>query len=279
MLGEALLRKDGNLSGEIPETVRVVRDVISGHRYSTPATLTGILDPIRKWFAGLPESKLRGLTAAHFSYRRREGRCEVCGGSGLENDELERYRVVSRSCRVCDGSRYGSHIALARYKGFTIADVLNMSVQEAYELFEKNRRIADILEHFIRLGLDYLPLGLSTDSLSFGERQRLTLIRALAKPANTSTLYLFDEPGRGLHDQDIRHLINGFVLLKEQGHSVVVVEHHRDLSRCDWHLVMGPGPGARGGRVIYNGSLGTRLAASSLKVLSEVRWPRRPILP
>ena len=82
--------------------------------------LREILDPIRKWFAGLPESKLRGLTAAHFSYRRREGRCEVCGGSGLENDELERYRVVSRSCRVCDGSRYGSHIALARYKGLRL---------------------------------------------------------------------------------------------------------------------------------------------------------------
>ena len=254
MLGEALLRNDGNVSGEIPETVRVVRDVISGHRYSTPATFTGILDPIRKWFAGLPESKLRGLTAAHFSYRRREGRCEVCGGSGLENDELERYRVVSRSCRVCDGTRYGNHIVSARYKGFTIADVLNMSVQEAYELFEKNRRIADILEHFIRLGLDYLPLGLSTDSLSFGERQRLTLIRALAKPASASTLYLFDEPGRGLHDEDIRHLIHGFMLLKEQGHSVVVVEHHRGiLSRCDWHLVMGPGPGSDGGRVIYSG--------------------------
>ena len=130
-----------------------------------------------------------------------------------------------------------------------------MNPRQAYELFEKNRPIAGILEQFIRLGLDYLPLGLATSSLSFGERQRLTLIRALSKSAQQPTLYIFDEPTRGLHDKDIQHLLSGFSMLIDQGHTVIVVEHSRlVLEQCAWHCVMGPGAGPQGGRIVYQGS-------------------------
>ena len=262
-LGDHIVHTPELFEGELPEVVRIVRNVTGGHSASTSATYTGLLDPIRKWFASLPESKLRGYTAAYFSYRRAEGRCEACNGSGTENDELERYRIIMRPCRVCDGRRFGHHIEQVRYKGASISDVLKMNARQAFELFEKNRSIANTLEHFIRLGLDYVPLGLRTSSLSFGERQRLTIIRALTKSAHESSLYIFDEPSRGLHDQDIQHLLSGFSLLIEQGHTIVVVEHNELILReCNWHCVLGPGAGAKGGQVVYQGASWAQASAA-----------------
>lgn len=258
-IGKQFRSETIKLTGEIPESVQVVAHVASGHSYSAPITFSGLLDPIRKWYSSLPESKLRGLSGAHFSFRRREGRCENCNGSGLESEELARYRIISRPCRVCQGRRFGPHTESVRYKGASIADVLSMNARQAYELFEKNKKIADILDQFIHLGLDYIPLGLATSSLSFGERQRLTLIRALAKSTQGKNLYIFDEPSRGLHDKDIEYLLRGFELLIAQGHSIFVIEHNqRILKNCDWHCVMGPGSGLEGGSIVYNGPDWTR---------------------
>ena len=262
-LGEELTNSPETFEGDLPEAVRIVRNVTSGHSSSTSATYTGVLEPIRKWYASLPESKLRGYAAGYFSYRRAEGRCEACNGSGIENDELERYRVIMRPCRECDGRRFGHHVEQVRYKGASISDVLRMNARQASELFEKNRPIAGVLEHFIRLGLDYLPLGLSTSALSFGERQRLTLIRALAKSSQQPSLYIFDEPSRGLHDRDIEHLLSGFSSLIEQGHTIVVVEHNELILReCNWHYVLGPGAGAQGGQVVYQGESWAQASAA-----------------
>ena len=252
--GAMMTRDDGSATGVVPSSIQVVTDIATAHVYSTPATYSGTFEVIRKWYAGLPESKVRGYTAGHFSYRTQYGRCELCRGSGLENDEFERYRLVTRSCHRCDGTRYNDQVRTIRYKGASISDVLSMTAKEAYLHFETNARIAQVLRQFIRLGLDYIPLGLSTSALSFGERQRLSLVRALSKRVEGDSLFIFDEPSRGLHLRDLQDLMRGFELLIEAGHSVWVVEHNPSiLAACDWHCVMGPGPGADGGKVVYQG--------------------------
>lgn len=253
--GTMLARDGATVTGDLPDSVQIVNNVAGSHVYSTPATYSGTFEVIRKWYAGLPESKVRGYTSGHFSYRTQYGRCELCRGSGFENDEFERYRLVTRPCQRCGGSRYNDQVRSIRYKGASISDVLSMTAKQAYDHFETNVKVTNVLRQFIRLGLDYLPLGLSTSALSFGERQRLSLVRALSRVPDGHCLFIFDEPSRGLHNVDLMYLMRGFELLIESGHTVWLVEHHPTLlAACQWHCVMGPGPGDEGGKVVYRGA-------------------------
>lgn len=222
---------------------------------SNPATYTGIFTAIRTLFASAPEAKKRGYTPSRFSFNVSGGRCENCKGEGFLKIEMQFLPDVYLPCDVCRGKRYNAETLQVRYKGKTIADVLEMTVSEAREFFAPFRAIADTLDLLEDVGLGYIELGQSATTLSGGEAQRIKLASELGKHVNKQTMYILDEPTTGLHFEDIRKLLEVLNRLVDQGNSVVVIEHNMDVIKtADWIIDLGPEGGERGGYVVATGT-------------------------
>jgi excinuclease ABC subunit A len=222
---------------------------------SNPATYTSVFTPIRELFAGLPESKIRGYDKGRFSFNVKGGRCEACEGDGMVKIEMHFLPDVYVPCDVCRGKRYNRETLEVLYKGKSIADVLEMTVEEALEFFEAVPRVRRKLKTLADVGLGYLTLGQPATTLSGGEAQRVKLSSELAKKSTGDTLYILDEPTTGLHFEDIRILLRVLHRLVEKGNTVVVIEHQLDVIKtADWIVDLGPEGGGDGGYVVAEGA-------------------------
>ncbi|MEO7148777.1 MAG: excinuclease ABC subunit UvrA, partial [Rhodanobacteraceae bacterium] len=222
---------------------------------SNPATYTGLFTPLRELFAQVPESRARGYKAGRFSFNVKGGRCEACEGDGLIKVEMHFLPDVYVPCDVCHGKRYNRETLEIRYKGHSIAEVLEMTVEDAQQVFANIPAIARKLDTLIDVGLGYIKLGQSATTLSGGEAQRVKLSKELSRRGTGSTLYILDEPTTGLHFHDIEQLLRVLHTLVDQGNTVVVIEHNLDVIKtADWVVDLGPEGGAGGGRVIASGT-------------------------
>lgn len=222
---------------------------------SNPATYTGLFDPIRDWFAGLPESKARGYKRGRFSFNVKGGRCEACRGDGVTRIEMHFLPDVYVQCDECKGKRYNRETLEITYKNKTIADVLDMTVDEAYDFFSAIPTIKRKLELLRQVGLGYIHLGQQATTLSGGEAQRVKLSRELSKRATGKTLYILDEPTTGLHFADVHKLLEVLHHLVEQGNSVLVIEHNLDVIKTADHIIdLGPDGGSGGGEIVAKGT-------------------------
>ncbi|MGY2573975.1 excinuclease ABC subunit UvrA [Vibrio sp. C8] len=222
---------------------------------SNPATYTGIFTPIRELFSGTQESRSRGYKPGRFSFNVRGGRCEACQGDGVIKVEMHFLPDVYVPCDVCKGKRYNRETLEVRYKGKTIDEVLNMTVEDAHEFFEPVPVIARKLQTLMDVGLSYIRLGQSATTLSGGEAQRVKLSRELSKRDTGKTLYILDEPTTGLHFHDIQQLLNVLHRLRDHGNTVVVIEHNLDVIKtADWIVDLGPEGGQGGGEIIAQGT-------------------------
>jgi len=222
---------------------------------SNPATYTGLFTPLRELFAQVPESRARGYGPGRFSFNVKGGRCEACEGDGLIKVEMHFLPDVYVPCDVCHGKRYNRETLEITYKGHTIADVLDMTVEDAHKLFENVPVLARKLETLVDVGLAYIKLGQSATTLSGGEAQRVKLSRELSKRDTGRTLYILDEPTTGLHFHDIEQLLGVLQRLADDGNTVVVIEHNLDVIKtADWIVDLGPEGGSRGGRIIATGT-------------------------
>lgn len=221
---------------------------------SIPATFVDIMTPLRQLFAETRLAKARGYTPSRFTLNKRGGRCEACEGQGEIRVSMEFMPDLYIPCEVCQGHRYNYETLQVTWENLNIANVLNLSAEEAFHYFQHHPTIGYKLELMKELGLEYLTLGQSFNSLSSGEIQRLRLVADLATRSLEKTLYILDEPSAGLHFQDVAKLVTILHRLIEQGHSVIVVEHHLDLLRqADWLIELGPGGGPDGGKLIFEG--------------------------
>ena len=240
---------------EIDKVIVIDQSPIGKTPRSNPATYTKVFDEIRTVFAGTKEAKMRGYKPGRFSFNIRGGRCEACEGDGLIRIEMNFLPDVYIECEECKGKRYNRETLDVKYKGKSIADVLDMSVEEALKLFENIPSIRAKLETLSRVGLDYIKLGQSSTTLSGGEAQRIKLTRELAKRATGRTLYLLDEPTTGLHFDDTKKLIKVLDDLVAKGNTVVVIEHNLDVIKSADHIIdIGPDGGDAGGEIIASGT-------------------------
>jgi excinuclease ABC subunit A len=222
---------------------------------SNPATYTGLFTPIRELFTQLPEAKMRGYGPGRFSFNVKGGRCEACQGDGLVKIEMHFLPDVYVPCEVCKGRRYNRETLEVRYKGRSIADVLDLTVEDGLDFFANQRRIADKLELLNDVGLGYIHLGQAATTLSGGEAQRVKLATELAKRDTGRTLYILDEPTTGLHFEDVRLLLDVLHRLVDKGNTVVVIEHNLDVIKtADWIIDLGPEGGEKGGEVVAAGT-------------------------
>jgi excinuclease ABC subunit A len=249
--------KLGSISGleAIDKVIVIDQSPIGRTPRSNPATYTGIFDPIRDIFAETIEAKARGYKAGRFSFNVKGGRCEACSGQGVNAIEMNFLPDVYIQCDVCKGARYNRETLQVKYKGFSIADVLNMTVEEALETFQNIPRAASRLQTLIDVGLGYIKLGQSATTLSGGEAQRVKLASELSRRATGKTIYLIDEPTTGLSFYDVHHLLNVLQRLVDKGNSIVVIEHNLDVIRCsDWIIDLGLEGGDKGGEIIATGT-------------------------
>jgi excinuclease ABC subunit A len=222
---------------------------------SNPATYTGAFDPIRQVFAATVEAKARGYQVGQFSFNVKGGRCEACSGQGVNVIEMNFLPDVYVQCDVCKGARYNRETLQVKYKGFTIADVLEMTVEQACEVFSAIPQAADRLRTLVDVGLGYVKLGQPAPTLSGGEAQRVKLATELSKRATGKTLYLIDEPTTGLSFYDVHKLMDVIQRLVDKGNSVLVIEHNLDVIRCsDWIIDLGPEGGDKGGEIVVTGT-------------------------
>ncbi|WP_040618474.1 excinuclease ABC subunit UvrA [Roseovarius nubinhibens] len=222
---------------------------------SNPATYTGAFTPIRDWFAGLPEAKARGYKPGRFSFNVKGGRCEACQGDGVIKIEMHFLPDVYVTCETCNGARYNRETLEIRFKGKSIADVLDMTVEDAQEFFKAVPSIREKMDALMRVGLGYIKVGQQATTLSGGEAQRVKLSKELARRSTGRTLYILDEPTTGLHFEDVRKLLEVLHELVEQGNTVVVIEHNLDVIKtADWLLDIGPEGGDGGGEIVATGT-------------------------
>ena len=222
---------------------------------SNPATYTGAFTPIRDWFAGLPEAKARGYKPGRFSFNVKGGRCEACQGDGVLKIEMNFLPDVYVTCETCKGARYNRETLEVKFKGKSIADVLDMNVEEAQEFFTAVPSIREKMDALMRVGLGYIKVGQQATTLSGGEAQRVKLSKELAKRSTGRTLYILDEPTTGLHFEDVRKLLEVLHELVDQGNSVIVIEHNLDVVKTADHIIdIGPEGGDGGGRIIAVGT-------------------------
>jgi excinuclease ABC subunit A len=240
---------------QIDKVIDIDQSPIGRTPRSNPATYTGLFTPIRELFTQLPEAKLRGYGPGRFSFNVKGGRCESCQGDGLVKIEMHFLPDVYVPCEVCKGRRYNRETLEVRYKGKSIADVLDLTVEDALDFFSNQRRIAEKLELLNDVGLGYIHLGQAATTLSGGEAQRVKLATELAKRDTGRTLYILDEPTTGLHFEDVRLLLEVLHRLVDKGNSVIVIEHNLDVIKtADWIVDLGPEGGEQGGAVVAQGT-------------------------
>ncbi|MBQ5845799.1 MAG: ATP-binding cassette domain-containing protein, partial [Selenomonadaceae bacterium] len=222
---------------------------------SNPATYTGVFDLIRTLFSQCSEAKMRGYKPGRFSFNVKGGRCETCKGDGILKIEMHFLSDVYVPCEVCGGARYNRETLEVKYKGKSIADVLDMTIEEAVEFFKNVPRIANKLQVLQDVGLGYVRLGQSATTLSGGEAQRVKLATELSRRSTGKTLYILDEPTTGLHTADIHKLLGILQRLVDGGDSVVVIEHNLDVIKSADHIVdLGPEGGDKGGTIVAQGT-------------------------
>jgi len=242
-------------SEPIDKVIEIDQKPIGRTPRSNPATYVKAFDPIRQLFAQLPEAKIRGYQAGRFSFNVKSGRCEACDGDGSKRIEMHFLPDVYVTCEVCQGKRFTRETLQVKYKGHSIADVLDLTVKEALELFHNIPRIRRILETLGRVGLEYIHLGQPAPTLSGGEAQRVKLAKELSRRDTGNTLYILDEPTTGLHFEDIKKLLGVLNELVDRGNTVVVIEHNLDVIKSADHIIdLGPEGGDEGGRVVATGT-------------------------
>jgi len=247
--------KDFHGIDNIDKIISVDQSPIGRTPRSNPGTYTKVFDRIRRLFAELPESKIRGYDQGRFSFNVKGGRCEACNGDGVKKIEMNFLPDVFVPCEVCNGHRYNRETLEIYYKDKNIADVLEMSISDAAEFFDSVPAIKRVLDTLTSVGLGYLTLGQSSTTLSGGEAQRIKLARELSKIGTGDTLYIMDEPTTGLHFQDVRMLVDVIQQLVDKGNTVIVIEHNLDLIKAaDWIIDMGPEGGKDGGEIIAHGT-------------------------
>jgi len=241
--------------GHIDKVIDIDQSPIGRTPRSNPATYTGVFTHIREWFASLPEAKERGYTASRFSFNVKGGRCEACEGDGVKKIEMHFMADMYVTCEVCKGKRYERETLEVTYKGKSIADVLDMTVDDAYDFFQSIPKIKSKLELLRKVGLGYIKLGQSATTLSGGEAQRIKLSKELSKVATGRTLYILDEPTTGLHFADIAKLLEVLQALVDAGNTVVVIEHNLDVIKtADYIIDIGPEGGDAGGMIVATGT-------------------------
>jgi excinuclease ABC subunit A len=241
--------------GDVERTIMINQQPIGRTPRSNPSTYTGIFTPIRDLFAGLPEARIRGYKPGRFSFNVKGGRCESCEGNGLIKIEMHFLPDVYVTCDVCAGRRFNQDTQEIRYKEKSIADVLDMTVEQALTFFTNIPSLRSKLQFLSDVGLGYIRLGQSATTLSGGEAQRIKLSRELAKRTNSNTLYILDEPTIGLHFDDIRKLLEVLMRLVDMGNTVVVIEHNLDVIKsADYIIDLGPEGGPGGGRIVASGT-------------------------
>ena len=239
----------------IDKVVNVDQSPIGRTPRSNPATYTGVFNDIRALFGNLPEAKIRGYKPGRFSFNVKGGRCEACGGNGYKTIEMNFLPNVIVPCEVCHGKRYNRETLEVRYKGKSIADVLDMTINQAVEFFENVPDILRKIKTIQDVGLGYIKLGQPSTTLSGGESQRVKLATELSKKDTGRTLYILDEPTTGLHFEDIRILMNVLQQLVDKGNTVVIIEHNLDVIRlADYIIDIGPEGGRRGGELVACGT-------------------------
>ena len=271
-----------NISGTqcFSRVIEVDQSPIGKTSRSCPATYTGIWDEVRKLFASATESRVRGFGPARFSFNTKGGRCEGCEGQGIQKIEMNFLPDVRTVCEACDGDRFSKDTLQIRYNNHSIADVLNLSIKEAVELFSAHPRINKKLNLLNELGLGYLKLGQHSSTLSGGEAQRIKLVSELSKfkadtedhfrqSSRNQTLFVLDEPTVGLHMADVEKLIEALKRLASAGGTVVVIEHNIDvIGSADWVVDLGPEGGDAGGYVLFQG-VPERLAKQASSATGE----------
>ena len=239
----------------IDKVVNVDQSPIGRTPRSNPATYTGVFSDIRSLFVGLPEAKIRGYKPGRFSFNVKGGRCEACGGNGYKTIEMNFLPDVMVPCEVCHGKRYNRETLEVRYKGKSIADVLDMTINQAVEFFESVPQILQKIKALQSVGLGYIKLGQSSTTLSGGESQRVKLATELSKRDTGKTLYILDEPTTGLHFEDIRILMDVLQKLVDRGNTVLIIEHNLDVIKlADYIIDMGPEGGRGGGQLLCAGT-------------------------
>jgi excinuclease ABC subunit A len=222
---------------------------------SNPATYTGLFTPIRELFAAVPEARARGYKIGRFSFNVKGGRCEACQGDGMIKVEMHFLPDVYVSCETCQGKRYNRETLDIRYKGKTIDEVLNLTVDEGFEFFSAVPSLKNKLSTLQQVGLGYIRLGQAATTLSGGEAQRVKLAKELARKATGDTLYILDEPTTGLHFADVDKLLDVLHALVDRGNTIIVIEHNIDVIKtADWIVDMGPEGGDKGGHVVVAGT-------------------------